>query len=137
MKTKLNFKNSMMAGFTAGIAAGAINAVLFYIFHSMGIFVDSIEVQPGQPLTVLPVLISSLIPSLIASIVFFLIEKYTNQGFRIFSIVSIILLLLSFANPFMGIKGITFNYGIALDLMHIVVVASLLFFINRSLKNNA
>lgn len=131
MQTKLNIKTSLKAGLMAAIAAAIINVILFFIFHALGVITDDILVQPDQPLTFIPVIIMSILPTLIASFVFFLIEKYSDNGFKIFRIVAIVLLLLSFTNPFMGIEGITIGYAIALNVMHIVVVASLLFFIGR------
>ncbi len=71
-------------------------------------------------------------PSLIGASIFFLFEKYSNNGFKIFSIVSILLMVLSFVNPFMGIPGVTIAYGVALDLMHVVVALSLLYFIKKA-----
>jgi hypothetical protein len=43
--------------------------------------------------------------------------------------VAIVLLLLSFINPFVAIPHITVAYGIALNLMHLVVALALLYFI--------
>lgn len=85
-------------------------------------------------MTVVPVLISSIMPPIIGSMVFFLFEKYTGNGFRIFSVVSVVLLVLSFANPFLGIPGVPLTYAIALDFMHVVVASSLLLFISRARK---
>lgn len=135
MKAKLTFKQSITAGALAAAAAAVVNAVLFFIFHAVGVITDDIMVQPNMPMTVVPVIISSILPTLIASIVFFLIEKYTQNGFKIFTIVALVLMVITFANPFMGIPGITVPYGIALNVMHVVVVAALLFFINRAKKN--
>ena len=84
-----------------------------------------------------PVLISSIMPTLIASLVFFLLEKYTTKGFKLFTIIAIVLGLLSFINPFMGIPNVTTGFSMALDLMHVVVVGALLFFINRAIKLEA
>ncbi len=135
MQVKLNFKQSLMAGLMAAVSAAVINAVLFFILHAAGIFTDNIFVQPGQALSVVPVLFSSILPTLIASIVFFLFEKYSKNGFRNFGILAIVLLLASFANPFI-IPGVTATYAIGLNFMHIVVVSALLFWINRSKKQN-
>lgn len=135
MKTKLNFTQSIKAGAFAALASAGINALLFFIFHAMGIITDSIFIQPEQPLTVVPVLISSIVPSLIASMVFFLFEKYSKNGFHSFRILAIILLVFSFINPFMGIPGVTTGYAIALNLMHVVVVACLLFFIGKAVTS--
>ena len=135
MNAKLSFKQSMMAGLLAAATAAVVNAILFFIFHAVGVITDDIMVQPNMPMTVVPVIISSILPALIASIVFFLIEKYSQNGFKIFTIVALVLMVITFANPFMGIPGITVPYGIALNVMHVVVVVALLFFINRAKKN--
>ena len=134
MNTKLNFSQSIKAGAFTAIAAAVINSILFFVFHAIGVFTDDIMLQPDQPLTIVPVLISSIIPTLIASMVFFLIEKYSNNGFGIFKIVSIVLLVISFINPFMGIKGVTIPYALALNLMHVTIVLFLFYFIGKAKK---
>ncbi len=132
MKTKLNFKQIITAGAIAAGVSVIINAILFYIFKGAGVFTDDIFIQPNQPLTIVPIIISSIMPSLVGASVFFLFEKYSSNGFKIFSIVSLVLLVLSFVNPFMGIQGITVAYGVVLDIMHVVVALSLLYFIKRA-----
>jgi hypothetical protein len=136
MTNKLSFKQSLMAGLWAAIAGSAINAILFFIYHAVGVITDTILVQPGKPLGVMSVIVASIIPTLIASMVFFLFEKYTQKGFKIFTIVSIALLLLSFLNPFMVIPGVSIGYALALCTMHIVVAGSLLYFIKKSIRKN-
>lgn len=137
MTTKLNFKQAFMAGLMAAGAATVINVILFLIFHATGIIVDTIFIQPNQPMTIVPIIISSIIPTLIATLVFFLFEKYTKNGFKIFRIIAIILMVLTFINPFVGIQGVTMGYAIALNVMHVVVVAALLYFIGKSVKKNS
>lgn len=132
MNTKLTFNQSFQAGLTAAGVSVLINIFLFFIFQAAGVITDSVMVQPNQPLTLLPVIISSIIPTLIGACVFFLIEKYTNNGFKIFSVVALVLVLLSLASPFMAVPGIPIAYGAVLDVMHLVVAFSLLFFIKRA-----
>lgn len=134
MNSKLNFKQVITAGAVAAGVSVVINAILFFIFKAAGIITDDIFIQPNQPLTVVPIIISSILPSLVGACVFFLFEKYSKNGFKIFSIVALVLMVLSFVNPFMGIPGITIPYGIVLDLMHVVVALSLLYFIKRAKK---
>lgn len=133
---KLNFKQSIGAGAMAAGASIAVNAALFLAFHGAGIITDSIFIQPNQPLTIVPIIISSTLPTLVASMVFFLMEKYTKNGFKNFMILSAVLLALSFANPFLGIKGVTVGYALALNLMHVVIVAFLYVFIKRAIAKN-
>lgn len=130
---KVNFKNSIKAGvFAAGLAV-TINVILFYIFHSTGVLDDNIKIQPNTPLTVLPVIILSILPTMIASIVFFLLEKYTNNGFIIFATISVVLGLISFYSPF-NIPNVTKYFAIVLDFMHIVVVVPLIYFIKKEVN---
>ena len=55
MQTKLNFKQIFTAGLFAGGVSTILNAVLFFIFHSTSVFVDSIQIQPNTPLTIVPI----------------------------------------------------------------------------------
>jgi Family of unknown function (DUF6069) len=134
MTSKLSFKASLLAGLLAGGVAAAINAVLFFIFHAMSVIKDDVFVQPNQPLTVMPVLMSSIMPAIIGSILFFALEKFTNSGFKIFSYIAIPFLILSLVGPFTGIVGISTAYAVVLDVMHIVVAISVLYFINRRIQ---
>ena len=134
MNTKLNFKQIITAGAVAAGISVVINAILFFAFHSIGVITDNVFVQPNQPLTVVPVIISSIFPTLIGTLVFFLFEKYTANGFKIFSIVAGTLVVLSFSSPFTAVQGMPISYGIVLNVMHVVVASSLLFFINRAKK---
>ena len=128
---KPSFKSIITAAAVAGAISAVVNSILYFIFHATGVIPDDVYVQENQPLTLLPVVISSFVPSLLAGVVFYLFCRYTRNGFRYFSILAIILLLLSLANPFMAIKNIPLSMGIALNVMHIVVGASLLYFFNR------
>jgi hypothetical protein len=134
MKTKINFKQSITAGLFAGITAAIINVLLFLLFRAAGVLTDTIEIQPGQPLSAAPVLISSIMPSIIGSIVFFIIEKFSNNGHKIFSILTLVLVLLSFMNPFLMIPNVPVLYGIILNVMHVVVGVSLLYFIKKAIS---
>ena len=136
MNTKLTFAQSITAGAIASGVAAVANAVLFLIFKSIGIFTDDIFIQPNTPLTIMPIIISSIVPTLIGASVFFLLEKYTQNGFKIFTIVAIVLGALSFINPFM-IPNVTMAYAISLNLMHVVVAGSLWYFISAKKKQVA
>ncbi len=137
MQTKLNFKQIITAGLMAGGVSAIINAILFYIFQTANVFVDTIHIQPNTPLTIVPIIISSILPSLIGSIVFYFIQKYSANGFKIFRIISIVLVALSLISPFTNIPDVTFGYAMALNLMHILVAGDLLSFIGKKVKANA
>jgi len=132
MTTKLNLKQSLLAGLLAGIAAAIVNAVLFFVFHSAGVINDQIYPQPGQPLTVLPVVMASVAPLIIGSLIFYLFERFLNNGFKVFAVIALVLMALSLASPFTMIPGVTFGYALVLCVMHIVAALSLLYFIRRA-----
>jgi hypothetical protein len=129
MREKLTFKSIFSAGFKAGVVSIVINAILFYVFHAAGVFTDDIMIQPGQPLTIVPVVISSLMPSLIGACIYFLFDKYSNNGWRNFRILALVLFVVTLANPFMGIPGVTVGFATVLDVMHVVVAGSLVYFL--------
>lgn len=83
-------------------------------------------------MTIVPVIMASLIPPIIGSLVFYLLERFTNNGVKIFTIVALILMVLSLYSPFTVIPDITTGYSLVLCAMHIVVALSLLYFIRRT-----
>lgn len=132
MTTKLNFKQVITAAGIAAVVAVVINAALFFIFQALGVFTNDIMIQPNQPLTVIPVIMSSILPTLIGSLIFLLFEKFGKNGLKTFSIVAIILMVLTFANPFFGIPNITVAAAMVLNVMHVVVAFSLLYFLRKA-----
>ena len=132
MNTKLNLKQSLFAGLLAGIVAAIINAVLFVVFHVAGVISDNIFPQPGEPLTLLPVIMASVFPLLIGSLIFYLFERFTGSGFKIFAIGALVLMALSLVSPFTMIPNVTLGYSLVLCVMHVVAALSLLYFIRRA-----
>ena len=132
MTTKLNLKQSLFAGVLAGIAAAITNGILFIVFRFAGVISDNIFPQPGQPLTLPAVIIASLVPLIIGSVIFYLFERFLNNGFKIFAGIALILMVLSLFSPFTMIPGATFGYSLVLCVMHVVAALSLLYFIRRA-----
>jgi len=92
-----------------------------------------VEVEPGKPMTVILILFSSMLPSIIGAIIYFFFDKYSNHGFRNFSVLAVVLMLVTFANPFF-IPNVPIAYAVALNVMHAVVAVSLLYFLNKTRK---
>ncbi len=116
----------------AGLTAAIINGILFFIFHALGVISDDIYPKPNEPMTIVPVILASIVPLIIGSLVFFLLERFTNNGAKIFTVVALILMVLSLYSPFTVIPGITTGYSLVLCVMHIVPALSLLYFIRRA-----
>ena len=131
MRTKLTFAQSITAGFLAGLAAAVINALVYLGFHATGVLSNTILVQPNEHLTLMPVVMASIVPALLGSLVFFLLEKFTNNGFRNFAILTVVLTALSMASPFTVPLNGTTGFALVLCLMHLVVPGTLLYFLRK------
>lgn len=137
MTSKVTFVQAIKTGLVTSAVASVVNAAIFFIFHASGVLRDDIFVQPGQPLTVVPVILSSTLPTLLACIVFFLLDKITSNGFKIFRVIMIVFGLLSLAAPFTGVPGVTTGYALVLEAMHVVVIVALLYFVQKQVRSSA
>ena len=129
---KIAAKKLLWVAPLAGAIAAGINSVLFLIGSAIGL-IDAAVLVPGMntPITIVPVIMSSIIPSLIAGLVLAGLNYFLNKPFKVFRIVALILLILSFANPFMGIPGIPLGMGIWLNVMHVVVAGAVVYCFGR------
>jgi MFS family permease len=114
------------ASLLAGLGATVANVVVYFIAAAAGaipqtVLVPTINNQPA-PLTVLPVIINSFVPAIAAGVLLALLNRFVRRPVRLFRIIAVVLLLVSFANP-LTIPGAPLMMIIALDLMHIVAAA--------------
>lgn len=107
-----------VAPLAAGVAALA-NAVLYFIADALGAFPDSVLVTNGQPMSVAPVILSSIVGVLGGALVFALLGRFARRPLTVFRIVALIVLVLSFAQPFF-IAGAGLDYRLWLLAMHVV-----------------
>ena len=85
----------------------------------------------GDSLGVLQVIVSSLLFSLVAGVVYFIISIFARDTFRVFQRLAWILLVLSFLNPFLFIPDVPVGYAISLNIMHIVVAAAVMYVMKK------
>jgi len=117
-------------GFLAGGLAAAINIVIYFIAKSMGTLNDRVLLPPGKPLGPLPVIFSSLISAVVASVLLFVLFKTVYNPVTVFTIVGVAFLLLSLAGPF-SIRGVPGRAKITLALMHIFAGVIIIFMLNK------
>lgn len=133
---KIAAKKLLWVAPLAGAIAAGINSILFLIGSAIGLVDESVLVQGmNTPITIGPVIMSSFIPSLIAGLVLGVMNYFLNKPFKVFRIVALVLLILSFANPFMGIPGIPLGMGIWLNVMHVVVAGTVVYCFGRFTAN--
>jgi hypothetical protein len=133
---KINSKKLLWAAPLTGVIAAAINAVLFFIGSSAGIINCAVIIpNANQPIMLLPVIMGSFIPTILAALVLAVLNAFLSNAWRVFTIVSAVLLLLSFSSPFMNIPGIPVGMGIWLNIMHVVVAGCVVYFFGRFAKD--
>jgi hypothetical protein len=128
---KVRLLDCLKAGLLAGLVAALINGILFFVFQGVGVITDRVLLPNNEPMTLMPIMIFSLIPPVLGSVAYYLLARFTTNGYRYFTIIAVVLLILSFANPFFGIPDVTVPYAIALNVMHVVVVAVLLYSLKK------
>ena len=128
--SSITLKSSLIKGLIAGIPSAIINSMLFYAFKNLGAINDVVMIQ-GSPLGVSQVIFSSIIFSLVAGFVYFIISIFAREAFRIFQRIAWLLLLISFLDPFLFIPDVPVGFAISLNIMHIVVAAAVIYILKK------
>ena len=118
----IDYRRLLWVAPLAAAVAAVANAILYFIGDALGAFPDSVIVAGGQPMTVTPVIISSIVGVLGGAIVFAIIGRFARRPIAVFRVVAGVVLLLSFAQPFF-ISGADAGYRAGLILMHVVAAA--------------
>lgn len=138
---KINTSALLKAAPLAALAAAVLNAVLFFVGKSAGLVDASVGMpKPDggvEPISIVQVVVSSIVPVLLAAGVLALLNRFSANPLRVFGILTAVLLVLSFANPFLGLPGIPMGMGILLDLMHVVVAGSVWYFFSNYTRKTA
>lgn len=93
MKLNITIGTALKAAVAAGVVAAVLNLVYYFIYTS------AIGIGPS-PITPVTTTASSLVPLLIAGILFFFLAKKLNNGTTIFTLVVVVLGLLSLYSSF-------------------------------------
>ena len=105
-----------------GVSA-AINAVLYLLGAALGAFPREVVVpNAGGPMTLMPVVTASVVGVLGGTAVFALLRRFVVRPVRVFVLVAVVVLFLSFVTPF-TIPGAPPAMIAVLEAMHVVVAA--------------
>lgn len=114
-----------LAVLLAAVAAVAANSLIYFTASALGFIPESVLIPTAggeSPLTVGMVAITSVIGAVGAAIVFAGIGLFSRRPVRLFSIVSIVVLVLSFATP-LTIPGAPVSMVLSMETMHVVAWA--------------
>ena len=118
-------QNSIGSTITAGLIGGGIAAVINAIISFIAPPLNAMQADGSLgPVTLIPIIFASILPAIFAAIILWLLRRFTGNGTRIFQIVAVVLLLVSFLSPFTAAESI----GIALwlNLMHLVAGSAII-----------
>ncbi len=103
-----------------GPLAAVTAAVASVIFRTLSVTLLDIP-SDFQPLTLGPVVVSSIVGALGATIVFAAVGRFARRPIRLFRIIAVVVLLLSFLNPVVALPGASWSVLLTLWFMHVVV----------------
>jgi hypothetical protein len=113
------FKRLLWATPLAAVAATVGNAIVYFVASALGAMPQDFVVQDSGPITVTPVVLSSLIGTAGAAVIFTIVALLSRWPIRTFRIVAAVVLVLSFATP-LTIPGAPLSMILTLGLMHVV-----------------
>ncbi len=125
------WKRLPLAVLLAAATAAVANSLIYFAASALGFIPESVLIPTAggeSPLTVGMVVITSVIGAVGAAIVFAGIGMFARRPVRLFRIVSIVVLVLSFATP-LTIPGAPLAMILSMEVMHVaawVVIVGLL-----------
>ena len=113
------FKRLLWATPLAAVAAAVGNAVVYFVASALGAMPQDFVVQGSGPITLAPVVLSSLIGAAGAAVIFAVVVLLSRRPIWTFRIVAVVALVLSFVTP-LTIPGAPLSLILTLELMHVV-----------------
>jgi hypothetical protein len=120
----------LKTGFIAGVIVAILNVIIYLISKSTGIINDNILLSGKEPMTMVPVVMSAVLPAIVASLLLWGISKYSGNPIRVFSVIGWVFLLVSMAGPFSA-PGLPLGMRISLALMHLVAGGIIIYLLTR------
>ena len=120
---RIDLRRLWWASLLAGVGAAAANTLIYVIASAAGAMPQTVLV-PGvnQPIGLMQVIPNSFVPAILAAGFLALLNRFTRRPVRYFRIIAAVLLVLSFANPFI-IPDAPLAMILVLELMHVIAAA--------------
>ena len=124
---RISFSRLLWVGPVAAVVAAMANLIVFIIVKNLlGIPLMGPS-GPGStemaPLPAVAVIIASIVPAIAATILLAVLSKFLARPIRVFWIISVVFLLISFASP-LGLP-VDVATKVTLELMHIVAAVAI------------
>lgn len=124
---RISWGRLLLAVLLAAVAAAVANALVYFAASALGFIPQTVLIPTAggeSPLTVGMVVTMSVIGAVGAAIVFAAVGLFARRPVRLFHIVAVVVLALSFATP-LTIPGAPLSMILSMDVMHVVAWASI------------
>ena len=118
-------------GLIAIVVAAVVNAVLYFISAALGWMPETVLSPAGLPITIVPVLVSTAIALIVATIVYSILNRFTGNPNRWFTIIAVVVLVASAVSP-LGLPGAPTMMIVMLEVMHVVAAVAAIYFLRKS-----
>ena len=124
-KERIAYRKLPWVALLAALIAAVTNTLVYFAASGLGFIPQSVLITTPSgehPLTVAPVVVSSVVGAIGAAIVFAIIGLFAPRPVRLFRTVATVVLVLSFAMP-LTIPGAPVAMILSLEVMHVVAWA--------------
>lgn len=133
-----NAKNRhiLIRGILGGAVAGIINGIIYLIARASDVsFTVPSQQEAGATMDIGigPIIIFSVVPAVIASLLVLLLNRFTRKPFTIYLIIAVIILLVSFFPLTLEMDNIT---RIVLGIMHVIVASGITIGLNSAYRSS-
>lgn len=136
MKQKAKKSSIVLNGIYGGLAATALNAVIYYLTKWAGVSYMMPPRDEGGVAEMLPawaVFVSSFMPALVAILILLILNRFTKRPFRFFFYTALVVLLVSFI-PVIAIDVPVYT-KFYLGTMHIIAAGAILLFFRQAYRS--
>ena len=119
-------------GVIAAVIAAVLNAILYLVGAATGNMPQTVLTPMGQPITIAPMIIMSILPLLIGALAYTILTRFVNNPLanRIFVIVSILLLIGMAFSP-LQLPTAPLGMIVILEVAHLVAGGALIYSLTR------
>lgn len=116
----------VLRGLKVAAISAVINAILFFLGSAAGLLPETVLLPgPNEPLTVVPVIFSSIVGTLAGTVLYLLLSRFApTSSSRVFRITLIVLGLATLFPP-LSIPEAPVGMVLTLELMHVVTIVGM------------
>ena len=130
-RPKLSMATTWRLGLTAAGIAAVINTILYVTGSVLGGFPADVITPMGTPITLAAVILASTAPLLVGTLVYTLLNRWTTNPNRWFTILAFLVLLAFVPGP-LTLPNAPMLMIVLLEVMHLVAGGGLLYLLTRT-----